>query len=404
LPAASVIRALIVDVNPRNQRILADQLSRWDVQSVCAGTAEETLLRWSELSRSGELPHIAFLSNDLGGHDGEWLAAQIRRLDPDRKCHLVLMSSLATHLNRPDGGAFDRSIAKPVKGQVLFRVLSDLSGAGDPMADAAPLARTGLEGRQVLLVDDNAVNQKVGERQLSRLGLHVTQAWNGLEALGELRHKRFDVVLMDCQMPEMDGYEATRLLRQSASGVCDTTVPVIAMTAHALTGDRDRCLAAGMDDYITKPIETDHLLAALQRVLGRSKATLSPEPAAQCGRKILDREALFRSCGADEAFVQEILRTFLTSLNNLGSAIDAADRLGNLEDLRAFAHQVKGAASNVHAVRLAGAAGALELADATCLAACLEEFRDAWPLTLQHVSAAIRPAADHGAAVRHPAS
>jgi CheY-like chemotaxis protein len=127
----------------------------------------------------------------------------------------------------------------------------------------------------VLLVDDNAVNQKVGERQLSRMGASVTQAWNGVEALEQLRSSRFDLVLMDCQMPTMDGYEATRLLRDPETGALDPRVTVVAMTAHAMAGDRERCLAAGMDDYLTKPVDPTRLLSTLTTIWARGSNAAS---------------------------------------------------------------------------------------------------------------------------------
>jgi CheY-like chemotaxis protein len=163
-------------------------------------------------------------------------------------------------------------LTKPVKRDALLKAVQDLAAAPAPprredkvLASNAP---TSLDGRHVLLVDDNVVNLKLGERQLTRLGLRVTQAVNGLEALAQLREQRFDAVLMDCQMPEMDGYEATRQLRTPESGVLDTKVPVIAVTANALAGDREKCLAAGMDEYLAKPLDPKTLAAMLMKLLG----------------------------------------------------------------------------------------------------------------------------------------
>jgi CheY-like chemotaxis protein len=124
----------------------------------------------------------------------------------------------------------------------------------------------------VLLVDDNPVNQKLGVRLLTKLGLRVSQAWNGAEALDLLCTTRFHAVLMDCQMPVMDGYDATRRLRQPESGVLDPGVPVIALTAHAMPGDRELCLAAGMDGYLTKPVDYADLTEVLRSVILRGSA------------------------------------------------------------------------------------------------------------------------------------
>jgi PAS domain S-box-containing protein len=387
LPAPGTIRALLVDGHPVNLRILGAQLRRSGVESTCAGTAEEALLCWLALSDAGELPQIAFLDHKMQGHDGEWLGMEIRRRDPERRCRLVLLSSLTSAISRTDAHNFDRILTKPVKEDALDRLLAEFSGAAAPTSAPKPILATGIEGRRVLLVDDNAVNQKLGERQLSRLGLIVTQAMNGLQALDELRRQRFDAVLMDCQMPEMDGYEATRLIRRGASEIADPAVPIVAMTANALAGDRERCIAAGMDDYLTKPIDPVRLLAVLQRILGSTPLLPVVPEALMCSdRSVLDHAALVEACGGDERFVHEILQAFLTSLNEMGPAIEAAARLGNLADLRGFAHQLKGAALNVHATRIAAAANALELVEAAALGPSLEEFRVAWHLTSRRLT------------------
>jgi CheY-like chemotaxis protein len=181
------------------------------------------------------------------------------------------MSSLCSVLPSTCDGLFDRVISKPIKRQVLLRTLEELLGSAVPPSNPADLAAGRLQGLRALLVDDNAVNQKLGQRLLEKLGMHVTQAWNGLEAIEHLRQHHFDVVLMDCQMPEMDGFEATRTIRRANSTVLDSTVPIIAMTANALSGDRQECLGAGMNDYIAKPIDSKRLLAVLETNCPRLK-------------------------------------------------------------------------------------------------------------------------------------
>ena len=196
-------------------------------------------------------------------HDGQWLGAALRARDPARACRLVHLCSLKNDSNRDVDSPFDATISKPVKRTLLRQLLIELTGNAAPRAaetDATPE----LQGNHALLVDDNAVNQKLGGRMLARLGLRVSQAWNGMEALDILRQRRVDVVFMDCQMPVMDGYAATLEIRRPGSGVQDPAVPIIAMTANALSGDRERCLAAGMTDYITKPIDPSRLLVVLQ--------------------------------------------------------------------------------------------------------------------------------------------
>ncbi len=188
-------------------------------------------------------------------------------------------------LSRSDANRFDPVLTKPVKREALLRVVTDMSGGTLSNSDPPTAAAGDLHGLHVLLVDDNAVNQKLGARLLQKMGLRVTSAWDGSQAVEQMRRQRFDVVLMDCQMPKLDGYEATRMIRQPGNGVVDPRTPIIAMTAHAMSGDRERCLAAGMDDYLTKPVEPMRLRALLQSVTTRMQA---PPAAPGARRNIID--------------------------------------------------------------------------------------------------------------------
>jgi PAS domain S-box-containing protein len=298
-PSMSSIRALLVDDHPGNVRILTALLRSWGVHVVSASSAADALARWDELAQAdGQLPHVALLDQHLPDQDAHWLGTKLRERDPLRQCRLVLLSSLSSRLSDTDAGVFDRSIAKPVKHDTLRRALAGTAGDRSLRADSSETPAPRFQGMSVLLVDDNAVNQKVAERQLSRLGVSVTQAWNGVEALELLRSRRFDLVLMDCQMPTMDGYEATRLLRDPETGALDPRVPVIAMTAHAMSGDRERCLAAGMDDYLSKPVDPTRLLHTLTTIQARGSDASSGSAAAAAMDLVARGAALASSGGA----------------------------------------------------------------------------------------------------------
>ncbi len=170
------------------------------------------------------------------------------------------------------GGLYDRALAKPVKRQALARLLAELLEPSAPVPLAGDAAPAPFAGRSALLVDDNVVNQKLGQRLLAKLGFAVTQAWDGRQAIACTEVASFDLVLMDCQMPELDGYEATRQLRLAERAAGRPPVPVLAMTANALSGDRERCLAAGMSDYLSKPIDPTRLRVALDALLCRTPA------------------------------------------------------------------------------------------------------------------------------------
>ena len=176
------------------------------------------------------------------------------------------MRSLSSCTTEIEKSLFDRFITKPAKQAMLINALTELKQVG---ATGSPIARAGAgaaalrAGIRVLVADDNAVNQKVATHMLRKLGADAHSVANGIEALEALRTRDFDVVLMDCQMPEMDGYEATRQLRNSEATHKNRDIPVIALTANALGMDREKCIAAGMNDYLSKPIDRARLEQAL---------------------------------------------------------------------------------------------------------------------------------------------
>ena len=290
------------------------------------------------------------------------------------------MSSLAGEAAPRHAPCYDRQVTKPLRRNSMLRLLSEAKDGVPHGATTTADASAPLTGFRVLLVDDNAVNQKLGERLLRKLGVDVTSAWNGIEALDALRARRFDAVLMDCQMPEMDGYEATQRLRAGDGGVLDPRVPVIAMTANALAGDRERCIAAGMDDYIPKPVDTKRLRASLERALLQTGA---PEtaPAPQPPAALVDWPALREMLGGDEDFLRELVTTYLATLPGLTERIATAALLGDVAALGSAAHQLKGASLGVQAGALARLAGHWQDAAVTPTPAQLDEFQRTAALT-----------------------
>jgi PAS domain S-box-containing protein len=399
---AGPLRALIVDDHPANLTLLAAQLRGWGISVTTAGSAGEALQRWHELCATGDRPQVAILDQQLPDHDGHWLAGQIRRQDDSGQCRLVMLSSLASHLQGQGSAPFDRAISKPVKAEALFRLLEEILGG--VRQRAREVAGTSeFKGQRVLLVDDNSVNQKLGQRLLARLGLEVTQAWNGREALEALRQKPFDVVLMDCQMPVMDGYEATRTLRLPGSGVLDPKIPVIALTANALSGDRDRCLEAGMNDYLAKPIDPERLLIKLRSLRERAGTDAAPstEPPS-AAPEALDVGRLHTVCDGDLEFEGDLLATFRESATELVALLDSAAARQAGADLKTLAHQLKGAASNICADPLAAAAAAVETAGAAELPACMARLRLAWTAAERALAARLADPGGRGAESAQP--
>ena len=259
-------RLLVVDDNAANRRILTAWCSGWGLE-VRAAESPARALEWLG---DGSRFDLAILDMHMPEMDGLMLAREIRRLDgPLRDLPLVMLSSLGDRTDSADARLFTAHLTKPVRMLVLeaalVSALATLATPGGalPARTLADVSEWHLPATlRILLVEDNPVNQKVSTRILELHGVRADVAGNGLEALVAVARQTYDVVLMDVQMPEMDGFEATRRIR----GREDMAQPwIVAMTAGALEGDRELCLAAGMDDYLSKPVRVDDLLAALRR-------------------------------------------------------------------------------------------------------------------------------------------
>jgi PAS domain S-box-containing protein len=391
-PLRLPLRALLVIQHAEVLRIVARQLRSWGVEVMTASHAGEALSLWRQSVDAGEPPQVALIDQRLPDHDADWLAAQLRDSDAGQACRIALLCSLQSDSTRKPGAPFDATLSKPIKRSLLRRLIIELTEKPLSQADEGR-APPELEAVHALLVDDNAVNQRLGERLLTNLGLRVSQAWTGGEALGILREKHVDVVFMDCQMPIMDGYAVAREIRLPGSGVLDPDVPIIAMTANALSGDRERCLDAGMDEYITKPIDPARLLNVLQ---GLHLAVKSTAPAAprHCGDEVFDIVALRRTCGDDAGFQRELLETYLASADVLLAAMERAGQDHDFPTIKRLAHQLSGASANVHAGRLAAAAATVEISGQTGLRLHLAELRRAWAGVKLRVTGELRTLAE----------
>jgi CheY-like chemotaxis protein len=264
-------RVLIVDDNDTNRRILALQTAKWGMVSRDTALPKEAL----HLLKAGEAFDLAILDMHMPDMDGLQLAREIRK--NDTKLPLVLFSSLGRQEGENDDGLFNAYLAKPLRQSLLFDTLAGLLAREVVSKTAAPsIAKPQIDPAmaadhplRILLAEDNVVNQKLALRLLQQMGYRADLASNGLEAIESVERQTYDVVLMDVQMPEMDGLEASRRIT-SALLTCRRP-RIVAMTANAMQGDREMCLAAGMDDYIAKPIRVDHLVEALMQVPTRQE-------------------------------------------------------------------------------------------------------------------------------------
>ncbi len=353
------LRVLIVAGHPSQRKILERKLAPEGCDLLFAGSAREALEVFHAALARDAPPAVLLIDHDLPDRSGLAVASAMRESGAP-PASVILMTSLSTSLRKEETQRVDRIINKPAKTAVLVRALAALTQAvppaepePSPSADATPLA-----GVRVLVAEDHPVNQRLVMRLLQRFGAAVQVAGNGLEALQALREADFDAVLMDCQMPLMDGYEATRQLRLPQSACRDPTIPVIALTAHAMAADREKCLAAGMNDYLTKPINPDLLKHALLGVVPRRSGLVpGKEP------PIFDETALLERTAGDAAFARELIALFLHSAHETRLRIERAMDAGeDAQVVRRLAHALKGSAAAASALALSAAAADLESA------------------------------------------
>jgi CheY-like chemotaxis protein len=255
---------LIVDDNATHRRILTKLAGSWHIVPHAVATGAEAL----KLLGAGRRFDFALIDMELPEMDGLALARAIRELQPPPALPLVVLTSPGNVERTASEKVFAACLSRPVKPAHLANALAELfprprsaSNADNHSTGSESLVYTQPE--RVLLAEDNPVNQKVALRMLTRLGYRADLASNGHEVIAAVRRQTYEVILMDVAMPEMDGLEATRRIRSTKS---DTERPwIIALTANAMQGDRELCLAAGMDDYIRKPIKLSELAAALQQ-------------------------------------------------------------------------------------------------------------------------------------------
>jgi two-component system, sensor histidine kinase and response regulator len=276
------LRALIVDDNETNRCVLEHYLAQEEMQYESVASARAALESLHAAAAAGNSFDVVLLDHVMPDMDGVEFLRAIRHDEcvADVKC--IVLSSLGGELLQEAELGVAAWLSKPVRKSQLYEVLARVAGR---QSVQIPREQTGaptamFHDRRVLLVEDNLVNQEVARRLLATLGVQAEVVENGQQAVDAARGGEFDLVLMDCQMPVMDGYEATRTLRAwERSDGGDRHVPIIAMTANALPGDREKCLAAGMDDYLTKPIKREALAGALGRWLRASVAAIEEQSA-----------------------------------------------------------------------------------------------------------------------------
>lgn len=392
-------RILIVDDNESNRLILHHLVSGWGMVDDLAENAESALHRITKAKRRGRPYDLAILDVIMPGKDGLQLARELQSHPAGSGIRLIVMTSMLQrgHAEQARRAGAMGYLPKPVRHDELRDCLRTVLGLPENQGPKDPqthsvvpqlvtrhMVAEHVQHRRILVVEDNIVNQKLVVRMVEKLGYKPDVVENGQEALTALTKGDYAAILMDCQMPVMDGFETTRCIREREASVAsrdspdgntnrsDTVpqstphIPIIAVTANAMQGDRERCLATGMDDYLAKPIKLDELRSALARWISTPPDVMTPgkqdhiPTTADPARGIFDSAKMYRNIGGDNELFTQLVRLFLdrhqTMLADIRRALADADSIA----VERMAHTFKGTAGNLCANDVALTAGRLE--------------------------------------------
>jgi len=390
------LRVLLIDDSETSAENIERYLRAWGMVATAVAEVSDGLERLAGAPASERFDAV-IVSGSLIDGDGQTLARRLREGAGEHAVFLIELQDIGEHRVETQAAAsFDAVVGKPVRQARLREALAVVGSApGAAAHDELPKASAALAGLRVLIAEDNQVNQEVLLRQVQRLGFVADAVNNGQEVLDALAQGAYDVVLMDCQMPVMDGYNATLAIRSSEQGGT-TRLPIVAVTANAMRDDFDRCVESGMDDFVAKPVTLAALAGAIERATRRNRDTggvqdASDTPSAPDGGPpagaAIDRPALdsLRDDLGGAAALLRIVRLFLEQLDPQAEQIAREAHAGELETLARNAHRMKSSAATL---------GALELAELLSqLEACAREGDAAACRGLgESFSAAVEPA------------
>ena len=351
------VKVLVVDDRESNRQVVSTLLASWGCHASEAPDCTVGLMMLHQAASAGDAFTLVLMDKELAGEDGEDTARRIARDPQLAATGVVLMTPFGT-----PASPFFVCISKPViESRLLEAALAALgrrSGVeflASPLKPAQPCLDGPAAGVRILLAEDNAVNQMVLLAMLRRLGFTADPVLNGEEAVRALQSVDYDLVLMDCEMPELDGYEASRRIRNAATGVRNCRVPIVAVTANAMPGDRDRCLRSGMDDYLSKPIDPDELSLVLSK--WTSPPPANQEPGAEAGDRaetlsqrcdiVFDRTDLLNRLSNDRNLAKRLITEFLDDTPR--QLCELKKRLVDCDtqSTRQQAHKLKGTAATL---------------------------------------------------------
>ncbi|MBK1651951.1 hypothetical protein CKO08_06850 [Halorhodospira halochloris] len=376
---------LIVDDNATNREILSRQLAQWGAHPQAVVDGKEGLAAMSRASQEGRPFDLAIVDMQMPEMDGMQMGMEVAKEPSLQKTPLVMLTSVGQpgDVRRMEELGFAAYMNKPIRKTELYETLCAVLSEDktDDHATRSIITRhvarerlrnshggENLAGR-VLVVEDNQVNQQVASALLEKMGLEVDVAADGVVALQRLRHQVYELVLMDCEMPNMDGFEATLAIRIGGAGQKNRKIPIIAMTARAMKGDQDRCLQVGMDEYLSKPIQPEVLQRVLKRYLPSDKAferqqagdsTNSNNSGLTEDFSVFGESELLERVGGDRRLMASLLDQARQSLVDLCKDLGSALQQRDIGQVALHAHTLKGLADNMAAYKVRDNAAQIE--------------------------------------------
>jgi two-component system sensor histidine kinase/response regulator len=381
-PPLNGFRALVVDDNEINRHLLQQLLPAWGMEVQAASSGHEAIELFGKYEANGTRFSVILMDKNMPGLSGYETTEELRAVPGGEEVPVLILTSSPVPEDRQQEKSLRifKRISKPIMREELREALQlALYGAKFGRTDSRHQPETSRLERplRILLTEDNGVNQKLATRLLEKMGHHVTLACNGKQAVEHVERCTFDVVLMDIQMPIMGGVQATQLIRKAESEANRRT-PIVAMTAHAMKGDREKYLMAGLDGYVSKPIRTDVLRDEIARVVQFAEIRFQSNegtPMEKQNSNSLDREELLNRVEHDEELAREILGIFQTDSAANRDSLRAAVESRNADEVRSLAHGFKGMLANLAANSASAAAGNLETLGKEGKA---NEFASAW--------------------------
>jgi CheY-like chemotaxis protein/HPt (histidine-containing phosphotransfer) domain-containing protein len=359
---------LVIEPDPASRAQLAAQLAQWQMAARLCADLDEGIGAIVAAESEAQCFRALLVAEDLAARDG-WALVHALKGQCAAELPIILLHDGEAPKASGLPAGISGSVARPAQTAALLDALMAATGTGTTGERRSIPVTEGGEGRRlnILLAEDNPVNQTLAVRLLERLGHEVDVAANGLEAVAKAACIRYDVILMDLQMPQMGGFDATRHIRAQDG---ERHTPIVAMTAHAMAGDREKCFASGMDAYVSKPIQVPALIRALEEALQKPASAPAEHREESIGKADdthaaqFDRGFTLGNLGGDEVLMRDIIVLFLRDYRTMLGALREA-RSVSRDALAAEAHTLKGTVRNFGGTRAAGIAGRLERSGAT---------------------------------------